>query len=119
MLDINDEVDALRGVGPSLSEKLSSQNIRKIEDLLFFLPIRYVDKTKLIKISDAIIDQKNLTQGKVIDSKILFFGRRALQVILDDGTERLKQAMGTMLLMQRNRNQPKRRSNRNYDTFCA
>ena len=90
MLDINDEVDALRGVGPSLSEKLSSQNIRKIEDLLFFLPIRYEDKTKLIKISDAIIDQKNLTQGKVIDSKILFFGRRVLQVILDDGTEKLK-----------------------------
>ena len=90
MLDINDELDALRGVGPSLYEKLSNQNIRKIEDLLFFLPIRYEDKTKLIKIGDAIADQKNLTQGKVIDSKILFFGRRALQVILDDGTEKLK-----------------------------
>ena len=90
MLDINDELDALRGVGPSLYEKLSNQNIRKIEDLLFFLPNRYEDKTKLIKIGDAIADQKNLTQGKVIDSKILFFGRRALQVILDDGTEKLK-----------------------------
>ena len=90
MLDINDELNALRGVGPSLYEKLSNQNIRKIEDLLFFLPIRYEDKTKLIKIGDAIADQKNLTQGKVIDSKILFFGRRALQVILDDGTEKLK-----------------------------
>ena len=89
-MDINDELDALRGVGPSLSEKLSNQNIRKIEDLLFFLPIRYEDKTKLIKIDDAIADQKNLTQGKVIDSKILFFGRRALQVILDDGTAKLK-----------------------------
>ena len=90
MLDINDEIDALRGVGPSLSEKLSRQNIRKIEELLFFLPIRYEDKTKLITITNAIADQKNLTQGRVIDSKILFFGRRVLQVILDDGTERLK-----------------------------
>mgnify|MGYP003316305066 CR=1 FL=1 len=89
MLDINDKLDALRGVGPSLYEKLSNQNIRKIEDLLFFLPIRYEDKTKLIKIDDAIADQKNLTQGKVIDSKIVYKTKNINSITVHDVYKKL------------------------------
>ena len=90
MIEINHEVSNLKGVGPLLQEKLNSQNISIIEDLLFLLPLKYEDRTQLFDLEKAPIDHRCLVKGKIIDSKILFYGRRTLQVIIDDGTEKLK-----------------------------
>jgi ATP-dependent DNA helicase RecG len=90
MIEINHEVSNLKGVGPLLQEKLNSQNISIIEDLLFLLPLKYEDRTQLFDLEKAPIDHRCLVKGEIIDSKILFYGRRTLQVIIDDGTEKLK-----------------------------
>ena len=90
MIEINHEISKLKGVGPLLQEKLNSQNIFIIEDLLFLLPLKYEDRTQLYDLEKAPIDHRCLVKGKIIDSKILFYGRRTLQVIIDDGTEKLK-----------------------------
>ena len=90
MIEINHEISNLKGVGPLLQDKLNSQNIYIIEDLLFLLPLKYEDRTQLYDLEKAPIDHRCLVKGKIIDSKILFYGRRTLQVIIDDGTEILK-----------------------------
>ena len=90
MIEINHDISNLKGVGPLLQEKLNSQNIFIIEDLLFLLPLKYEDRTQLFDLKKAPIDHRCLVKGKIIDSKILFYGRRTLQVIIDDGTEKLK-----------------------------
>ena len=90
MIEINHDIGNLKGVGPLLQEKLNSQNIFIIEDLLFLLPLKYEDRTQLFDLKKAPIDHRCLVKGKIIDSKILFYGRRTLQVVIDDGTEKLK-----------------------------
>ena len=90
MIKLDHEISSLKGVGPALKAKLNNQGIRIIEDFLFVLPLRYEDRTNLYEIKNAPINKRCLIQGKVIESKILFYGRRALQVLIDDSSGLLK-----------------------------
>ena len=46
-------IDYLKGVGPNRADLLKSElKIRTFNDLLFFFPFRYIDKTKFYKISE-------------------------------------------------------------------
>ena len=40
-------VTSLRGVGPRMAEKLAAAGIERVEDLLFHLPLRYQDRTRI------------------------------------------------------------------------
>ena len=73
MLTLNSEIRALKGVGPALKKKLNSFGVYLIEDLLFLLPYRYEDRTKLYPIADAPDNERALIAGRIIDSKIAFF----------------------------------------------
>ena len=42
---------SLKGVGPSLEKKFIRLGIHNLQDLLFHLPVRYEDRTKLNTIS--------------------------------------------------------------------
>ena len=50
----------LKGIGEKALIKLSKIGINSIEELLFHLPIRYQDKTKLTNISDLEHGKKYL-----------------------------------------------------------
>ena len=43
-------VSLLKGVGPSLREKLAKISIHNVQDVLFHLPSRYVDRTRITPI---------------------------------------------------------------------
>jgi RecG-like helicase len=43
----NVAVTALRGVGPRVAERLAALGIESLQDLLFHLPLRYQDRTRL------------------------------------------------------------------------
>ena len=40
-------VTALKGVGAALAEKLAKIHINNLQDLLFHLPLRYQDRTRI------------------------------------------------------------------------
>ena len=40
----------LAGVGPALAAKLERLNVHRVDDLLFLLPLRYEDRTRLVRI---------------------------------------------------------------------
>jgi ATP-dependent DNA helicase RecG len=79
----------LKGVGPKISEQMEKKGIKSVEDLFYFLPIRYEDKRYIRKINELREGEKALVIAKVITSKSLFYRhsrKKAYEAIVDDGT---------------------------------
>jgi ATP-dependent DNA helicase RecG len=79
-------VTTLRGVGPKLAEKLAGCGIRQVEDLLFHLPMRYQDRTRVMPIGACQEGQEVVIDGVVRLADIVFGRRRSLVLRLQDGT---------------------------------
>ena len=80
---------ALHGVGPALAKKLENLNLFRVDDLLFLLPLRYEDRTRLTRIGSAQPGARCLIQGEVLLSEVAFRGRRNLLVRVADGSGQL------------------------------
>ena len=76
----------LKGVGPALAEKLQALGMHSVLDLLFHLPLRYQDRTRLTPIGALRPGMDVVIEGTVAGSAILFGRRRSLMVKLQDGT---------------------------------
>ena len=63
----------LKGIGEKSLIKLNKIGIKSVEDLLFHLPIRYQDKTKITKISSLVEGKKYLIEGVVEKANIIFY----------------------------------------------
>jgi ATP-dependent DNA helicase RecG len=79
----------LSGVGPALAEKLKKLGLYCVEDLLFLLPIRYEDRTQLVKLGALRAGQRCLVSGEVLLAETAYRGRRNLLVRIADGTGQL------------------------------
>ncbi len=60
------EVQFLKGVGPARAELLASRGIRTIEDLLYYTPFRYENRTSLTRIRDLVPGQATTVFAKVL-----------------------------------------------------
>ena len=81
-----DPVTQLRGVGPKLAAKLADAGIRRVEDLLFHLPLRYQDRTRVTPIGATQEGVDVVIEGDVRVADIAFGRRRSLVVRLQDGS---------------------------------
>ncbi|HEY5776597.1 MAG TPA: ATP-dependent DNA helicase RecG, partial [Xanthomonadales bacterium] len=79
----------LQGVGPKLVEKLNALGISQVTDLLFHLPIRYEDRTRIHPIGSCTPGQRVLIEGRVEHAAIVRGRRPMLVVVLFDGTGRI------------------------------
>ena len=79
----------LQGVGPKLAEKLYALGISQVSDLLFHLPSRYEDRTRIHPIGSCRPGQRVLIEGRVEHSAIVRGRRPMLLVVLFDGTGRI------------------------------
>ena len=79
-------VNALKGVGPRVGEKLQNLGIRQVQDLLFHLPFRYIDRTRLSPIGSLRPGDSALCQGTVELVQVLTGRRRSLVCRISDGT---------------------------------
>ncbi len=80
---------SLRGVGPALARKLEKLGVYRVEDLLFLLPLRYEDRTQLVKIGALVAGNRCLVTGEVLLSETVYRGRRNLLVRISDGSGQL------------------------------
>jgi len=80
------EVGALRGVGPHLSAKLAALDIFTVQDLLFHLPLRYQDRTRVTPIGALQPGLDVVIEGEVRAADIAFGRRRSLVCRIQDGT---------------------------------
>lgn len=85
-LSLTDPVSALNGVGPSLQDKLQKISIREIQDLLFHLPLRYIDRTRLSPIGTLRSGHNAYIQGEIELTQVRFGRRRSLLCRISDGT---------------------------------
>ncbi|MET4692428.1 ATP-dependent DNA helicase RecG [Endozoicomonas lisbonensis] len=79
-------VTALKGVGAALAEKLAKIHIRNLQDLLFHLPLRYQDRTRITPIGALQPDGDFVVQGKVLGAEVIMGRRRSLLCRVSDGT---------------------------------
>jgi ATP-dependent DNA helicase RecG len=79
-------VKSLRGVGPRLAEKLAALDIHTVQDLLFHLPLRYQDRTRITPIGALQPGRDAVIEGEVRAADIVFGRRRSLVCRLQDGT---------------------------------
>lgn len=64
-------VTSLNGVGNKIAEKLARLNIYSVADLLFHLPIRYEDRTRITKIAELKVGNHVLVEGNVRSSVVI------------------------------------------------
>ncbi len=79
----------LKGVGEALAKKLEKLGLHRVDDLLFLLPLRYEDRTQLIKIGSLQAGTRSLVTGEVLLAETAFRGRRNLLVRISDGSGQL------------------------------
>ncbi|MBU3068615.1 ATP-dependent DNA helicase RecG [Aestuariicella sp. G3-2] len=80
------DVTALKGVGGQLAEKLAKIHIHSIQDLLFHLPLRYMDRTRVTPIGGVQPMASVVIEGEIRASDVVFGRRRSLMCRLQDGT---------------------------------
>ncbi len=88
-MDPHSDLTALKGVGPSLARKLEKLGLFRVEDLLFLLPLRYEDRTQLVRIGALVPGQRCLVSGEVLLAETVYRGRRNLLVRIGDGSGQL------------------------------
>ena len=79
----------LSGVGAAISDKLNRLGIHNLQDLLFHLPIRYEDRTRITPIADLRPEQYATIEGVVQTCEVAFGRRPILTVSLSDGTSKI------------------------------
>ncbi|MAA66400.1 MAG: ATP-dependent DNA helicase RecG [Alteromonadaceae bacterium] len=82
LADIN--VTALKGVGAALAATMGKLGIHSLQDLLFHLPHRYEDRTRVIPIGSLHVGDTAVVEGEVVKSSLVMGRRRSLQVTLRD-----------------------------------
>jgi len=79
-------IAGLRGVGAKTAELLARLGLQSVQDILFHLPLRYEDRTRVYPIADCWPAQQVSVQGVVQSSEITFGKRRSWVVVLRDGS---------------------------------
>ncbi|NMT63305.1 ATP-dependent DNA helicase RecG [Marinobacter orientalis] len=79
-------VTTLKGVGDALAEKLLKLGIGSLQDLLFHLPHRYEDRTRIVPMGSLRIGDVGVVEGEVMKSDLVMGRRRSLQVTLKDNS---------------------------------
>jgi len=64
-------VTTLKGVGPRVAENLAKIDIHSVQDLLFHLPIRYEDRTKIMPIGNLKPGMHVLVEGMLLRSAVI------------------------------------------------
>jgi len=82
---MNLSITQLKGIGSKLAERFAHLNILTIHDLLFHLPLRYEDRSRIHTISELKSGDRILIEGTV-DSVQFVGARRYLKCVLRDAT---------------------------------
>jgi ATP-dependent DNA helicase RecG len=79
-------VTALRGVGERQAERLRALGVETVQDLLFLLPLRYEDRTRVVPLGELQPGQRAVVEGEVLLTEVAFRGRRQMLSRIGDGS---------------------------------
>jgi len=64
-LALDSSVSSLSGVGPARARELAAKGVASIEDLLYYLPFRYEDRTRFVSLGDLRPGEVACVRGEV------------------------------------------------------
>ncbi len=76
----------LKGIGPALAEKLARLGLSSIEDVLFHLPLRYQDRTRITPIGALRPGMDAVIEGTVMGADVVMGRRKSLLCRVQDGS---------------------------------
>lgn len=79
-------VTQLRGIGTQMRDKLARLGIATLQDILFHLPIRYMDRTRISPIGSLQPNTEAVIEGEIRGSDIVMGRRRSLICKVQDNT---------------------------------
>jgi len=79
-------VTAMRGVGSVLAEKLRRLGVSQVQDLLFVLPSRYEDRTRIASIGALSPGERTTVEGEVLLTEVVYRRRRQMLCRISDGS---------------------------------
>ncbi|WP_223787520.1 ATP-dependent DNA helicase RecG [Marinicella meishanensis] len=80
------ELTDLKGIGQTTAEKLLALGLSEVIDLLFHLPLRYEDKTRLTPIDELVGFRYAQVEGEIVKSYVTQGRRPILVCEIDDGS---------------------------------
>ncbi len=83
---LDQSIIVLKGVGEKMLERFAKRSLLSLNDLLFHLPIRYQDKTRVVSISSLRIGDSVLVRGKLTQCKTHYARRSVLSCEINDGS---------------------------------
>jgi ATP-dependent DNA helicase RecG len=79
-------ITVLKGVGPRVAVRLERLGLRTVQDVLFHLPLRYENRTRVVPMGSLRPGDQAVVQGEVDLAEVHFGRRRVLLVRISDGT---------------------------------
>jgi ATP-dependent DNA helicase RecG len=79
-------ITAMRGVGAALAEKLQRLGVTQVQDLLFVLPLRYEDRTRVWPIGELLPGMRAAVEGEIQLTEVTYRKRRQLLCRISDGS---------------------------------
>ncbi len=83
------QITSLKGVGQKLTEKLANLNIESVHDLIFHLPYKYQDRTRVTALGELVAGTEALICGEIEAASVVYGRQRSLIAKISDGTGRL------------------------------
>ncbi|QYK05000.1 ATP-dependent DNA helicase RecG [Shewanella zhangzhouensis] len=99
-------VTELKGVAARVAEKLSKLGVNTVQDLLFHLPLRYEDRTRIYAINELIPGTTATVEAEVISSQIVNGRKRMLTCNVRDASGGLTLRFFNFSMAQKNGLQP-------------
>ncbi|MBT1445310.1 ATP-dependent DNA helicase RecG [Shewanella sp. JM162201] len=99
-------VTELKGVAARVAERLSKLGVNTVQDLLFHLPLRYEDRTRIYPIAELIPGTQATIEAEVISSQIVNGRKRMLTCNVRDASGGLTLRFFNFTMAQKNGLQP-------------
>lgn len=87
---LSQSCQTLAGIGPALAAKLARCGIHTVADLLFHLPFRYQDRTRITPIQDVRLNDYCVIAGRVCKTEIKYGKKMMLYCYVEDKTGLLR-----------------------------
>lgn len=75
-----------KGIGPAMAEKLARLGLKSVQDVLFHLPLRYQDRTRITPIGALQPGMDAVIEGTVLAADVVMGRRRSLLCRIQDGS---------------------------------
>ncbi|HEX2965772.1 MAG TPA: ATP-dependent DNA helicase RecG [Syntrophorhabdaceae bacterium] len=79
----------LKGIGPKIDKGMEEKGLRTVEDLLYYVPVRYIDRRSVRAIGELSDGEQVNCMGTVMSYRSLFFRhsrKKAYEMVVQDET---------------------------------